>query len=222
MESFTAAMTYSSKKDFAIKVPNAVSQELCKFISTEIRIMEKAVKWYDPKAGIEPGMEASFSWYCPTFFEALSLTIQPIIEENVNRSVFPSYTYGRIYREDGVLEKHLDRRSSEYTVSVCLDKEKTVDWALCVQREDKSIDKFYLDIGDLLIYPGRDLVHWREGLYTGGEQVQAFVQYVDADGDSIDLKYDGRPQLGLPFDTSQTQQHNLDRMSDLVKKTTDS
>ena len=40
---------------------------------------------------------------------------------------------------------------------------------------------------------------WREGPYQGDEQIQVFIQYVDKNGDSADLIYDGRPKLGLPF-----------------------
>jgi len=55
-------------------------------------------------------------------------------------------------------------------------------------------------MGDILIYKGEELQHWREP-YKGEFQVQAHLHYVDAD----DPKYaphifDGRPGIGYTWE----------------------
>ena len=218
MEFNTVTMTYTSEKDFAFVEQNIVDKEVCRFVAQEMRLLDDMISYANPALGKEPGQEESFSWYGPLCLETLSLHVQPKLEKILGRTLIPSYTYGRIYRFNGRLDKHLDRRSSEYTVSVCIEKDSTHDWELCVQRPNKDVNTFKLDVGDMLIYPGRDLVHWREGGFRGKEQIQAFLQYVDANGDSTDLKWDGRPRMGLEFGSTQKQDHNLDREQDLQSK----
>jgi len=213
---------FNTKKDFAIVIRNAIPKEVCKFISIEMRLMSSCVNWFNNNnenpGGKEIGLTESFSVYSPLFFEALSLTVQPVVERAVNKKLYPTYSYGRIYRNNAKLERHLDRRSSEYTVSCCLDKDKDApEWELVVRHQDRSKTRVILNVGDILIYPGRDLVHWREGAFQGNEQIQAFVQYVDVAGDSKDLKWDTRPLMGLPFETSKDYvKEELDRMLELI------
>lgn len=183
-----------------IVIKNAVSKDICDFISTEFRMMDNCINIMDPGAGTEPGLEESFSVYSPLFIETLSLLIQPQVEKAVNKKLYPSYSYARIYRTGSSLTPHLDRRSSEYTVSITLDKDD-IDWLLCVKHEDGNIERVLLDKGDMMIYPGNKLYHWRKGKFKGKEQLQAFIQYVDANGNNKDLKWDGRPAMGMPWDS---------------------
>jgi len=48
--------------------------------------------------------------------------------------------------------------------------------------------------GDGLLYRGVDCFHWREP-FEGSKLVQAFLFYVDRDGRSANLKFDGRKSL---------------------------
>jgi hypothetical protein len=207
------------KTDFAVVIKNAVSAELCKFLSTEFRMMERCVTFFDKGSRKEVGQAESFSVYSPIFLETLSLHIKPLVEDAVGKQLWSTYSYGRIYKTGAELEKHLDRRSSEYTVSCCLEKDNTHDWSLVIQRSDGSCEEYYLEVGDILIYPGRALVHWRGGKFKGVEQIQAFIQYVDKSGDSADLKWDGRPLMGLPWTTARVDiQQGLKDLLDTIKQ----
>jgi hypothetical protein len=64
-----------------------------------------------------------------------------------------------------------------------------------------EVERVLLEKGDMLIYPGNKLPHWRKGAFNGNEQIQAFIQYVDANGTNADLKWDGRPAMGMPWDS---------------------
>ena len=206
-------------KDFTIVLKNVVSDDLCKFISREFRLFEKCINVFEQiDITQEIGLTESFSVYSPIFLESLSLHIQPFIEAAVGKELFPTYSYGRIYKTDAVLEPHLDRKSSEYTVSCCLEKDIKHDWQLAVKRKDGYIEKISLDVGDILIYPGRDLNHWRPGKFKGTEQIQAFIQYVDANGTSRDLKWDTRPEMGLPWEfASNDIKQDLTNMMNTIK-----
>jgi hypothetical protein len=131
--------------------------------------------------------------------ETLSLYLQPLIEELVEKSLYPSYSYGRIYYPESELTRHFDRRSSEYTLSCCIHKDQE-DWLLVIEDVNTGeITEVLLEKGDVLLYQGRVHAHWRPGKFNGQKQTQIFIQYVDANGDSKDLKWDTRPMLGLPW-----------------------
>ena len=56
--------------------------------------------------------------------------------------------------------------------------------------------KILLNPGDIAIYKGCDVEHWREP-YEGHQQIQLFLHYVDANGIYKDYKFDKRPMLGI-------------------------
>ena len=211
-------MTYSSVKDFCFVIKGLVSKEVCSFVSREIRLMEQNMKLMYPEGGVEPDFEESFSFYGPFCLETLSLEIQDVLEKKLDTTLYPAYTYGRIYRTGARLKHHLDRRASEYTLSINLEDNDNVLWPICVQLADGTIIEETLSPGDAIVYSGRDQLHWRPGSFKGLESIQAFIQYVDTEGDSTDLKWDGRPLMGMPFDTTNPNiDHNFDRSLDIDK-----
>ena len=64
------------------------------------------------------------------------------------------------------------------------------------QKNQKGVE-VNLNAGDLLIYKGNILEHWREP-FDGNECCQVFLHYNDVDKQGKDNKFDGRPYLGLP------------------------
>ena len=66
-----------------------------------------------------------------------------------------------------------------------------------MKNEDGVEHEINLDVGDIVIYSGRRHEHWRNP-YEGNKIVQAFLQYVEADGPYSHLKWDTKPALGLP------------------------
>jgi len=180
-----------------IVLRNAINPDLCKFIKTEVTLIENVINYQGRNTRIEKGQEESFGVYGLFCFESLSLHLKSLVEESTGKQLFPTYTYGRVYRTGAKLEKHIDRRSSEYTVSCCIEKDP-VDWLLAVEDSTGVVSKILLEQGDILIYKGSTHYHWREGAFSGKEQLQIFLQYVDVHGSNTDLKYDKRPMLGLP------------------------
>lgn len=206
-------------KDYII-IKNAVDENLCRFIALEFEMMEAVCKQIYPGANLADLCENTFARYSPLMMEALSVWLQPKIEEAVNMKLYPTYSYARIYYQGSELQKHFDRESSEVTVSVCLQKD--VDWPLYVKNSEGTVHQIDLEVGDLGIYCGRKHEHWRDPL-PGKKQIQAFLQYVDANGASSWLKWDTRPVLGMPFeyaaDNVQNEIKRIASVRDMLKNT---
>jgi hypothetical protein len=199
-------------KDFQI-VRNAVSVELCEFLALQFSMMEKVCRVLYPGEDLADLCKNSFARYSPLMFEALSMKLLPMVEQLTNLTLYPTYSYARIYYKDSELQKHLDRPSSEVTVSICITKDET-NWPLHIQDSDGRDNEIFLEVGDLVIYSGRKHLHWRDP-FLGTSQIQAFLQYVDANGSESWLKWDTRPTLGLPFDwTNQTIQRELAQIAE--------
>ena len=205
---------YKTKKDLGIVIKKLVSRELCSFVANEIRLINDHVN-LSGGGGVDERHPESLSLYSPFCTEVLSTHIQSIVEAKLGRKIIPTYSYCRIYRTGASLTEHLDRRSSEYTLSIALEDNDNSAWPLSVEMQNGNHFTTTLEVGDALLYSGRDQMHWRPGHFEGKEIIQAFIQYVDADGDSTDLAWDARPLLGMPFEsTDPTIDHNMDRRED--------
>ena len=185
-------------KDYII-IKNAVDANLCKFLALEFEMMEAVCKHMYPGESLADLCENTFARYSPLMMEALSVWLQPVIEEAVDMKLYPTYSYARIYYKGSELQKHFDRETSEVTVSVCLQKD--VDWPLYVKNSEGVVHQLDLEVGDIAIYSGRKHEHWRDPL-PSEKQILAFLQYVDVNGPSSWLKWDTRPLLGMPFESA--------------------
>jgi len=136
----------------------------------------------------------SFAFYSALCFEALSLQLQPLMEEITDKKLYPTYTYARIYYNGATMAIHKDRPSCQFsaTVNISIDKEPWEIWFETLNGEKKAIK---LWPGDLIVYKGDTLNHWRDA-YEGQRQTQAFLHYVDKNGNYRDYKWDRRPYLG--------------------------
>lgn len=185
------------KEDYKI-IKNAVSKELCEFLALEFSMMEDVCHVLYPNADLSDLCKKTFARYSPLMFEALSVKLTPLVEEATGMKLWPTYSYARIYYNGSELQKHFDRPSSEITISVCITREEE-NWPLMIQNENQETHEINLDVGDIVIYSGRKHLHWRDP-FKGQKQIQAFLQYVDANGPDNRLKWDTRPKLGLPFE----------------------
>ena len=138
----------------------------------------------------------SYAHYSALCYEALSLQLQPVVEEVTGKSLYPTYTYARIYYPGATMERHTDRPSCEYstTINISIDPEPWEIWFETLQGDHKAINLYP---GDMIVYKGDTLPHWRTE-YKGKRQNQAFLHYVDKRGKYRDYKWDHRAFLGLP------------------------
>jgi len=138
----------------------------------------------------------AFSWYGNYAFESLLLVLQKDIEKITGKKLFPCYSYARIMYKGANMPRHIDRPSCEYSVSVCIKEDKNNPYPIFMENLSKEVNEIYLNPGDILVYQGTKLYHWREN-YKGNGQIQAFLHYVDSLGDFKNFKNDQRPLLGL-------------------------
>ena len=133
--------------------------------------------------------------YSDIFGESMLLYLHPLMEKLTNHRLFPTNSVLRIYQKGGILKKHIDRPTCEYSITLTIGYESKEPYPIWVRGQHKDIP-VNLDRGDMLIYKGCEVPHWREE-FKGRHWIQLFLHYVDADGKFAEYKYDGRIMIGM-------------------------
>ena len=152
----------------------------------------------------------TYSQYANTAFETLLLKLQPIMEKTTKLKLYPNYTYARIYKPGDELKRHKDRFSCEISTTLNLGGDK---WPIYIEPNAKKggvIEgrgyvsdmtkgvSVNLKPGDMLVYKGNILEHWREP-FKGKDCAQVFLHYNNSKTKgSKENMFDKRPHLGLP------------------------
>jgi hypothetical protein len=182
-------------------VDAVISNESAKLLSTEFEILRdnvfdinnmdlNSVGFYN-----DHQVEKSFSWYGAYCFESLLLYVKPIMERVTGKKLHPTYSYARIYYNGATMESHVDRPSCQYSATLTVDVDDSGPWDIWMKNLDAVSVPVKIPVGSMLVYRGDLLNHWRNE-YKGTKQIQAFLHYVDADGEYADNIYDGRKMLG--------------------------
>ena len=132
--------------------------------------------------------------YADTLMESILLHLQPTMEHTTGLSLLPTYSYLRIYETGAVLVRHQDREACEISASLTLGYDAPEPWPIWLETHEQP-RSITLHRGDMLVYKGRELAHWRERFH-GKYWIQAFFHYVDADGPLASYKFDGRRGIG--------------------------
>tara|TARA_B100001109_G_scaffold255628_1_gene259626 strand:- start:2722 stop:3366 length:645 start_codon:yes stop_codon:yes gene_type:complete len=172
------------------KISNALSSETLCLLENYLNFQQKHNQDYFYKDNFAKGRYADY------FCESILLELQPLMEEICAKSLFPTFSYLRIYSNGDTLKKHFDRQIAEYSGTMTLSYESDELWPIYVDNNGKS-EANNLDKGDLLIYKGKELLHWREE-FKGKKWIQCFFHYVDANGEYKDYKFDKRAEIGAP------------------------
>jgi len=133
--------------------------------------------------------------YADVMGESLLLHLQPLMEKISGCQLYPTNSVLRIYQNGGVLKRHIDRPTCEYSATLTVGYEAGELYPIWVQSNNESVP-VYLDRGDMLIYKGCEIPHWRE-TFTGRTWIQLFLHYVDAKGEFSQYKNDGRLMIGM-------------------------
>ena len=192
-------------------IRNVVSKELVEFCYNYLCTKRNVAKFfheqnYIPREFVENEMgwgcwndgqvPNTYSVYGDLVMETLLTKVQPIMEIETETQLYPTYSYARLYKNNDILERHKDRPSCEISTTLNLGGDP---WPISLEpsgEEGKQGVSISLEPGDMLIYDGSALEHWRE-VFEGEICGQVFLHYNDiADGEKY--KYDGRPLLGLP------------------------
>ena len=133
----------------------------------------------------------TYSHYSDIVMETLLQKVKPVMEEQTEIKLTETYSYARIYKNGDELERHKDRYSCEISTTMHLGGD---EWSIYMEPDIKV----NLKQGDMLMYRGCDLEHWREP-FEGEDCGQVFLHYNDASSkDAEQNKFDSRPMIGLP------------------------
>ena len=140
----------------------------------------------------------TYSHYGDIAMETLLKEVKPIMEKQTKLKLSETYSYARIYKKGDILARHKDRYSCEISTTLNLGGDP---WAIYLNPTGKTGQagiKIDLDPGDMLIYSGCDLEHWREE-FQGDNCAQVFLHYNNQKSKDADKNlYDKRKHLGLP------------------------
>jgi len=139
----------------------------------------------------------TYSHYSDIAMETLLQEIKPVMEKHTGLELQPSYSYARIYKKGDELKRHKDRFSCEISTTMNLGGD---EWPIYLEpsgKEGMKGVKVNLKPGDMLVYYGCELEHWREK-FTGNDCGQVFLHYNKSSKTSKENLYDKRPFLGLP------------------------
>ena len=150
----------------------------------------------------------TYSHYADIAMETLLEQVKPIMEKHTDLKLIPTYSYARIYKNGDILKRHKDRASCEISTTMNLGGD---NWSIYLdptnpEKLDDKVEykpignkgiKVDLKPGDMLIYSGCELEHWREE-FKGKDCGQVFLHYNIESETSKENIYDERLFLGLP------------------------
>jgi len=201
----------SFKKNKYTVIRKAISKDLATFIANYFLMQKQVydtcrrVRYFSPFENIlghyenkDEQIPDTYSQYGNIAMETLLLKCQPVMEKTTGLKLNPSYTYARIYKKGDELKRHKDRFSCEISTTMNLSGD---NWPIYLEPSGKESMKgieVNLKPGDMLVYRGIDLEHWRKP-FKGEECIQVFLHYnnVKTKGAKENI-FDKRPHLGLP------------------------
>tara|TARA_R100001460_G_scaffold38522_1_gene73074 strand:+ start:125 stop:727 length:603 start_codon:yes stop_codon:yes gene_type:complete len=150
---------------------------------------------YDRSMGsyLDEQIPNTYSIYSDHAMETLLMFLKDTIEKKTKTKLIETYSYARLYKQGDILFRHKDRSSCAISATVNLGGDP---WPIYLNTTNNlAQDGFKVDLtpGDLLIYSGDKMEHWREE-FQGDISGQVFLHYNEFGSKN---KYDGRPMLGL-------------------------
>ena len=208
------------KKDHYIVIKNAISKDLAGFVYNYFLMKRQVARTLFDTRFISPFTDyfgvwndeqvpKTYSHYADIAMETLMLKCQPLMEKATGLKLNPNYTYARIYKKGDILHRHKDRFSCEISTTMNLGGD---EWPIYLEakknvglpddgfpaKTDNKGTKVLLKPGDMLVYKGMILEHWRE-TFIGQDCAQVFLHYNDVSSPGADDNmFDRRPHLGLP------------------------
>jgi hypothetical protein len=202
-------------------IKGAINYELANFIFNYFLLKRDAVKFMyennihaqSPILGTwtDQQIPNTFSCYGDFVMDTLLVKVLPKMQQETGLNLIPTYSYARVYKKGDTLHRHKDRPSCEISTTINLGGEP---WPIFIDgtgannvvNERQNLvkpgapigTKVLLEVGDMLVYSGCELEHWREP-FDGNICGQVFLHYNHVNGPFAEKnKFDGRQMLGLP------------------------
>ena len=199
----------SFKKNKYTILKKIISPELSGFIYQYFLNKRSVAKYLFDKKYISPFTEYfgiwndeqvpnTYSHYSDIAMETLLQQVKPTMEKHTGLKLSETYSYARIYKNGDVLSRHKDRYSCEISTTLNLGGELWPIYLDPTGNTGRAGIEINLEPGDMLIYSGCDLEHWREE-FKGKDCGQVFLHYNKSSSKKAkENLYDKRPFAGLP------------------------
>ena len=215
-------MSFKTKKYHVIR--GALPMPLANFIFNYMMLQRDAVDFMLKNNKVNPAnpfignrvdkqIPGAYSKYGDWAMETLLMFMIPIMKAKTGMELVPTYSYTRLYEKGNILKRHKDRPSCEISTTLHLGGD---EWPLFLDPtggdyviygkggEEKIVKpgapkgvRVDLKVGDMLIYSGCDLEHWREP-FQGNVCSQVFLHYNHANGPFAQTNmFDKRAMLGV-------------------------
>ena len=199
------------KKNKYVVIKQAISKDLAAFVANYFSIKKQVydtcrqtrfISPYEVLLGEYEGaggqIPHTYSCYSDIAMETLMLKCQAMMEKTTGLKLTPAYTFARIYKHGDILKRHKDRFSCEISTTMNLAGDP---WSIYLEpsgKEGLKGIKVDLKPGDMLVYSGCELEHWRNK-FKGKEHIQVFLHYNNKKTPGAkENMFDKRPHLGLP------------------------
>ena len=151
--------------------------------------------------------------YCTPWGVALHRWIHDALDNKIDLDLGETYSYTRRYERGAYLTSHTDRPSCEVSATLCLDYQSDdgSPWKIWLQNDQDYID-FHnnkqlveqtqgipprrrekakcvsLEVGDLLLYQGPNIPHWRD-TFVGDYSYHIFVHFYNRQSKMLNLPW---------------------------------
>tara|TARA_Y100000114_G_scaffold76580_1_gene70269 strand:- start:2028 stop:2621 length:594 start_codon:yes stop_codon:yes gene_type:complete len=190
------------KTDKYTLIQKAISEELSEFLFEYLNLKRKAANYLFQNKLINPFVKYFGTWddeqvlntysiYGDTAMENLLIKLKPKMEEATGEKLIEMYSYSRLYKNGDILKKHTDRFACEISTTLNLGGDM---WPIFLKKDDRTL-QVNLDKGDMLVYKGCELEHWRNS-FEGQNCGQVFLHYNKYTDEALFKRYDERPFVG--------------------------
>lgn len=131
------------------------------------------------------------------------------LKDHIDMDLRETYSYTRKYRRGAYLKAHADRPSCEISGTLCLDyiSDDNSPWSIWIDNSDdwiekpseiyegtqaipitrrKNSKKIDLEVGDLMLYQGPNVAHWRDK-FMGTHSYHIFVHFININSKMINM-----------------------------------
>jgi hypothetical protein len=177
----------------------------------------------------------SHGGYCTPMGVSLHRWLRNALRDTIDINLRETYSYTRKYERGAYLKAHTDRPSCEISATICLDyrTDDNTPWKIWVdnsknwvdtkdqdnigpvtqdipnrQRIKKGMIQVSLEPGDVLLYLGPNVAHWRDKL-LGDYSYQMFLHFYNRDSELWKLPETIADNFGQAFDYAIPVAHKL-------------
>ena len=114
-------------------------------------------------------------------FNFIHRQLASLIRNITQEPLMPSYSFLSAYMHNSALARHLDRPQCKWNASLLVDFNPNVEleksWPIYLEVNGKA-KEVRLSLGDMVVYRGTEIPHWRPMIEAGHRQTLLLLHYV--------------------------------------------